>query len=493
MTEKKSLFNSFQSQIENSICNLSITTSKVKLIDLILGVIVLILPLYCRLFIAVLMYWLSVRDQYIQKDPKMSGGLSFVNENLSCISSDSGIDVQDLFSESSHTSLSHKKALSDCFPSPNGHQVPAAPLNGRSSWVEQPSSSWGSLDSFQEPSTRNNFNPHKPPDTFTDMDTNHTKERTTPGSAHMITDLRSELERIEEFNEDITKLICKADLILTERQDGAMKSFWRNMSQEYNMLKDESRQSKRQFKIEVRRTFPEDQAEDMIHENPSINRNNCLLKDAGDQLSQLDRIIKSRGLDLSPTITTKETNIKYPIFDGESLPLIHEFLSESESLLIQAGIPVSGRGVVLARSVKGRAKFILRHSFIEKNPSFNDQARILRDHFGESGSQMLMIEKWHRKYGPIPMSHDVTQSMSPAYENVTKHITLIKAAKSLQVDKRNMDNPITHHYLDLLEKFLPRDKREMLCDARGHKTLGTEERFKQLQDAYKKIQVFSSI
>ena len=492
MTEKKSLFNSFQSQIENSICNLRITTSKVKLIDLILVIIVFILPLYCRLVIAVLMYWLSVRDQYIQRDPQMSGGLRFVYDNHSYISSDSGVDVQDLFSESSHTSLSHKKALPDCFSSPNEHQVPATSLNGRSSWVEPSSSSW-SADSFQEPAIRNNFNPHKPPDVFPDMDTNYTKERTIPGSAHMITDLRSELERIEESNEDISKLICKADIILTERQDGAMKSFWRNMSQEYNKLKDASRQSKHQFKIEARRTYPEDQAEEIIHANPSIIRNNHLLKDAEDQISQLDRVIKARGLDLSPTLTAKGTTIKYPIFDGESLPLINDFLREIESLIIQAGIPVSERGVVLTKSVKGRAKFILRHSFIEKNPSFNDQARILREHFGETAIQMLMIEKWHRKYGPIPMSHDVTQSMSETYKRVTKHVTLIKAAKSLQAAKRNMDNPITHHYLDLLEKMLPRVKREMLCDARGHKTLNTEERFKQLQDAYGQVQVFSSI
>ena len=551
-----------------------------KLIDLIFVIIVFILPLYCRLVIAVLMYWLSVRDQYIQRDPQMSGGLRFAKDNHSYISSDSGVDVQDLFSELSHTSLSHKKALPDCFSSPNEHQVPATSLNGRSSWVEPSSSSWSadsfqepairnnfnphkppdvfakdnhsyissdsgvdvqdlfselshtslshkkalpdcfsspnehqvpatslngrsswvepsssswSADSFQEPAIRNNFNPHKPPDVFPDMDTNYTKERTIPGSAHMITDLRSELERIEESNEDISKLICKADIILTERQDGAMKSFWRNMSQEYNKLKDASRQSKHQFKIEARRTYPEDQAEEIIHANPSIIRNNHLLKDAEDQLSQLDRVIKARGLDLSPTLTAKGTTIKYPIFDGESLPLINDFLREIESLIIQAGIPVSERGVVLTKSVKGRAKFILRHSFIEKNPSFNDQARILREHFGETAIQMLMIEKWHRKYGPIPMSHDVTQSMSETYKRVTKHVTLIKAAKSLQAAKRNMDNPITHHYLDLLEKLLPRVKREMLCDARGHKTLNTEERFKQLQDAYGQVQVFSSI
>ena len=309
-----------------------------------------------------------------------------------------------------------------------------------------------------------------------------------------LTDIRSHLEEIEEFNDDITKMIKEAKSTLDEHQDGAMKDFRRTMSHEFNKLKDNSRRTKYAFKRELRRCMPETESEEAI-DNEILICNTSLLQEAGNLLTQLDNVIKSRGLNLSGNHHSKDSRIEYPTFSGQTLPLVGDFLEELEGLLVQAGVPVSGRGAILAQSVKGQAKNILSNGSLERNPSFDSQARILREHFGEAGTQMDLVLRLHKGHGTIPSSHDLGQPMSTIYNVVKNHMTLLKAASSLHqqyTDGLLAENPITGSYLNALEQFLPRTKREVICDASAYRTLNTADRFKKLREAYHQIQHFAS-
>ena len=319
-------------------------------------------------------------------------------------------------------------------------------------------------------------------------------ERQNPRFDRQSADVRSHHEEIEELNEDLSKLNADANLILEERQDGVMKSFRKTMYQEYNKLKDDSRRKKHTFQHEVRRCLSEADSEEAINNNTVI-RNKRLLQEAGDLLSQLDCIIKSRGLNLTPTHHAEDSRIEYPTFSGQNLPLVGDFLEELEGLLIDSGVPVSGRGSVLAQSLKGHAKHILSNSSLETYPGFDSQAEILRGHFGEAGTQMDLVLRLHKSHGAIPSSHNLGQPMSSIYNVVKSHMTLLKAASSLHSQYTNgtlAENPITGSYLNTLEQFLPRTKREAICDAIGYQTMGTMDRFSELREAFHQIQRFTS-
>ena len=108
---------------------------------------------------------------------------------------------------------------------------------------------------------------------------------------------------------------------------------------------------------------------------------------------------------------------------------------------------------------------------------------------------MDLIIRLHKQHGAIPSSHDLGQSMSNIYNIVKNHMTLIKSASSLHAQHVNgtlPENPITGSYLNALEQFLPRTKRETICDSMGYQTLNTENRFNKLQEAYRQIQHFAS-
>ena len=337
---------------------------------------------------------------------------------------------------------------------------------------------------FDSEESTNTFTPLGPPE----------GERRNSRHIRLSADARSHLEEIDEFNEDISKMISEAKSTLDEHQDGAMKEFRRTMSQEYNKLKDNSRRTKYAFKREVRRRLSEIDSEEAIN-NHTLIHNTQLLQEAGDLLARLESIIKSRGLNLSATHHAKDSRIEYPTFSGQNLPLVGDFLEELEGLLIQSGVPVSGRGAVLAQSVKGHAKNILSNSSLERNPSFESQAEILRGHFGEAGTQMDLVLRLHKSHGAIPSSHDLGQPMSSIYNIVKSHMTLLKAASSLHTQYTNgtlAENPITGSYLNALEQFLPRTKRETICDAMGYRTMNTADRFKKMREAYHQIQHFAS-
>ena len=196
------------------------------------------------------------------------------------------------------------------------------------------------------------------------------------------------------------------------------------------------------------------------------------------------------------TGATKETKIRWPSFDGQNLPLVGEFLDELQNLLIQAGVPVSGRGAILAQSFQGQAKHILNSHTQDINPNFKDQAKTLRDHFGQVGTQMDLLQRLHKNHGRIPAIHDIGQSITSIYNTVKGHITLLKSVANLHKQYQNnelIENPISGSYLNALEKFLPRDAMMRLSETPGYgTTLETKDRFTLLTEAYQRIQNYAS-
>ena len=305
--------------------------------------------------------------------------------------------------------------------------------------------------------------------------------------------LRTFLEELEFLNCDLRSLLGEAEEVLMEGLDGAVKDLRRKLNIEYGKFKDQSRRVQTLFKLEARRRLNYEKAEEIVC-HPTIMNNEELIRDIGDISRKVDKVIKSRGLNLMGT--GKDSRIQWPTFTGQTLPLIGDFLAELESLLIQAGIPVSGRGAILGQSVKGQAKHILASSTLELNPSFEQQARILLDHFGQVGSQTDLLQRLHKGYGPIPATHDLGQSVTSIY-NVTKnHITVLQAAESLSKQYRDgkiNEDPITGSYLNSLELILPREDRRKLYDTQNYGTMETHLRFTKVIEAYERLQRFTSI
>ena len=171
-------------------------------------------------------------------------------------------------------------------------------------------------------------------------------------------------------------------------------------------------------------------AEEVIR-NPIVSDNIQLAQKASEVIRDVDRYIKERGLNLLQTSSAKETKIVWPTFTGQSLPLVGDFLAELEALMVRAGIPVSDRGAVLSQHVGGQAKNILKDATQERNPSFEHLAGILRNHFGQPGTQVDLLQRLHQKYGSIPPTNDMSQSMMELYNTVKHHITLLKSAVPL--------------------------------------------------------------
>ena len=187
-------------------------------------------------------------------------------------------------------------------------------------------------------------------------------------------------------------------------------------------------------------------------------------------------------------------NISYPVFDGENLPLLNDYLKEIQQLFTQVGLPVSRRGKVIAQSVKGKAHFILQHSSLGKDPSFEDQVEILFRHFGETSIQMELIQNLHSNIGPIPTTLDPKISTQSIYTIVNQHISLIKSLTRLQNqvgEEQKKGTVITKKYLNHLEQFLPRDKIENLYLDIGYSSLRNDIRFQRINDAYQRIKAFS--
>ena len=124
--------------------------------------------------------------------------------------------------------------------------------------------------------------------------------------------------------------------------------------------------------------------------------------------------------------------------------------------------------------MQGRARFILQHSSLGKDPSYDSQVEILSQHFGETSYQMKLIQDLHSYIGPIPTTLDMKNSMHTIFNMVSKHISLIESIMNLQRQvwrEGDRNSVINSQYLNHLEQFLPRDKIESLYHDMGNSSL----------------------
>ena len=307
--------------------------------------------------------------------------------------------------------------------------------------------------------------------------------------------LQGSLEELEELSSNVGKMIKSTEKVLQEGHDGKIKSHKSTISRQFERLSELSRRCRNTFKKEARARLTAHKAAEVI-KNPSIARNLDLIKELEQLIDQVDDKIEARGLDLIQNGSTSDIKVIWPTFSGSDLPLIHTFLTEIESLMVDSGIPVSRRGTILAQSVKGEAKTILTNCDLSKNPSFESQAAVLLAHFGQTGSQVSLLTRLHQNHGKIPTIGDESQPVFRIYTIVKGHLRLLRAAKDLQEKFSKGDlpeNPISSCYLNTIEDFLPRDSVNRLTDIEGYvSTLPTEARFQLLLKAYKSLQTWAS-
>ena len=446
----------------------------VKFIDLIFALIVISLPFYSRLVFVMAMFWSSIRDE-------------------------------DLISSDKYKVSKEKKEEDNNY---GGHYIVPTSPKGRLSRPPTPDS--GILTDFEE-----EFYPFRPSSQLTmeDVPYNLIQEpmldNFSPHSANIeddhiqpmshcqiikgkIPDLKTQMEQIDETNQDLIGLISQTKAILIDHQDASLNSLHKDLTMEFKRIKEVSRSLGYQFNKEVRSNFQTDEAEHII-KHSTITQNKDLLTDAELQISLINSVIRSKGLHLTQTCFTPET-ISYPVFDGENLPLLGDFLKELQQLFIQVGLPVSSRGKVIAQSLRGKAHFILKHSPLGKDPSYDEQVEILWEHFGETSTQVNLIQRLHSQVGQIPTTLDLKNSMHNIFSVVSKHILLIESIINLQkqVGREGDKNTVfTTQYLNHLEEFLPRDKIQSLYNDLGYSSLRKDIRFQRLCDAFQRIKAFS--
>ena len=304
------------------------------------------------------------------------------------------------------------------------------------------------------------------------------------------------LEELEELSSTIDKLNQVTKKVIRNGHDGKVKSHRSTMSMKFERFSELSRRCRNRFKKEARTRLGLDRANELIN-GQSLTRNLTLVAEMEQLLEQLDERIEARGLDLIQTGTAPDIKTIWPNFTGSDLPLIHSFLTEILKLMVEAGVPVSRRGTILGQSVKGEARTILaNHDFVSRNPSFESQAAVLKDHFGQAGSQISLLTRLHQNQGKIPAVGDENQPVFRIYNAVKGHLKLLRAAKDLQekFDQGEIpENPISSCYLNTVEDFLPRDSVNKLTDIEGYtSTLSTQARFKLIISSFKSLQTWSS-
>ena len=313
----------------------------------------------------------------------------------------------------------------------------------------------------------------------------------TVSNAHLLNPiLRTHLEEMEEFNIDLQEMIDKGLNILSKKQDGAIKELKQSIGQEFGQLKDKARRTRYVFKLEARRQLNSEAAEEVVQDR-ILQQNLRLVCKAAEVIKSIDEYVEARGLNLLECKAGNETKILWPTFNGQTLPLIADFLFEMEELMTRAAIPVCHRGTLLNQRVRGQAKIIIKNTVQELNPSFSHLADTLKTHFGETSTQMELIQRLHEEYGPIPAINDMSRPMIEVSNLVKGHIRLLNAAASLHqqyIDGHLKENPLTGTYLNIIERMLPREDRRRLPPE--YYLMDLQEQFQEIHEIFKNTHHF---
>ena len=303
------------------------------------------------------------------------------------------------------------------------------------------------------------------------------------------------LEELDEVNQRIRFLCNQGQKALDSEQDATIKDMHNTINHRIDKIQNNSQQIRRNFKQTVRNRLSPADAE-LVLRHESFRTNLELMRQLDLLSSELSDQVNVRGLSLPPSALAKSVIKEFTTFCGTALPLVHEFLEESEKAMIQCGISLGNRGTALLNTLRGPAKSIISNSDLPRHPSFDEIAGVLKTHFGQVGFLTNLLQRLHKEHGPIPPPFLPDQSIFEVFNVTKEHMKLIKAAKYLQdlfLKGKIPENVVNSPYLNLLEEQLPGEHQCRLSEIpRFNTEMSTTERFNVLMEAYGKLSGFAS-
>jgi hypothetical protein len=303
-------------------------------------------------------------------------------------------------------------------------------------------------------------------------------------------DIVTSLENIQDINAEIDILNQASLRVLEDKMiDNIVRTKRDHLKKDLTNIKDMSREARRLFKTEARKKFLPYKAEEII-QDPIILRNIQLLKDTQKTLTTFDELIKERGLDLCHDIDTKSWKV-WPVFTGNQLPTLNDFLMEFNELCIDEGHPMSNRGHILCSQVRGTAKNFLNSQLNELNSSYYNVKNILMLGFGRNEHIEELLIRLHSSLQPISFNSDYTIN----HRIVKDHRNLANAMmRQIGRWKKTKlgEKPISWRYCRTIEGMLPKTHLFNLYSVPHFANLDSESRFDQVQKELEKLHNFTN-
>ena len=462
-------------------------TSKRIVIDLILLLTILTLPLYSRLAVGALFYWLSIRNQFTEEEPaeairedchRLEEALPPSELCPSSLSSDSGF-----LSRGSSTNLSYLPAeQSPIISSPPTMQslVNSFPTIGQS-FVNSVSSPL--LDEQIPPLQLNNEDPQSDEEL---LRWNNVEDSNSPSlSKALSSSIIGYMEYFTEENTELNQLCENIGQSLRSNSTGDLCSSRSRFKSEFDRINSTCKKTRSNFGRFIRSYLPYDVQKNYLN-HPTVAENVGLLKETKQAMNTLDKEIKEEGLE---NIRKDPNSVNWPEFSGENLPLLNDFLRTFEELANQVGIQKSEKGQMLMKKIKGSAKYLLSLSQTSLNPTYSELKDILTSNFGSTEKQMEIIERRQLQYGQLPNIHLTNKNTEELYQMARNHLILIEVSERLSQSKNTEETPLTCRHIKHLENLLPRTVKENLA-VEGFNSLDNQGKFQEVKKAFQQKEYF---
>ena len=491
MKQNKKVISDFQFKMDIPM------TSKRIVIDLILLLTILILPLYSRLVVGALVYWLSIRNQFTEEHPAepFREDCHRLEETRppselypSSLSGDSGF-----LSRGSSNNLSYSPAeqspissspptvqsIVDSFPtieqsffnsgSPSlqEEQIPPLQLNNEDSQSDEELLRWNNVDPTCKP-------------------LQETKDLNSPSLSKALSpSIIGYMEYFTEENAELKELCEHIGQSLRSNSTGDLCSGRSRFKSEFDRINSTCKKTRSNFGRFIRSYLPYDVQKNYLN-HPTVAENVRLLKETKEAMNTLDKEIKEEGLE---NIRKDPDSVNWPEFSGENLPLLNDFLRTFEELANQVGIQKSEKGQMLMKKTKGSAKYLLSLSQTSSNPTYSELKDILTSNFGSTEKQMEIIERRQLQYGQLPNIHLTNKNTEELYQMARNHLILIEVSERLSQSKNTEETPLTCRHIKHLENLLPRTVKESLA-AEGFNSLDNKGKFQEVKKAFQQKEYF---
>ena len=214
-----------------------------------------------------------------------------------------------------------------------------------------------------------------------------------------------------------------------------------------------------------------------INHLPELKENTRLLSKTKELKSDVRELILANKLHLEKR---PAKHVKWPFFNGKSLPFLPTFLKEMDHCFDLVGSPLTDRGKILKDKTTGYARQILNLASDNLNPSYKEIETILKQHFSNAASMTDLACRGHRNIGKIKMySHDNRRT----YNDIREHMKYVNAISKVS------NECITEEYLRTLEKQLPRQEIRILYNEK-YNDLDRKERFNMIKKKLKQLEFF---